>query len=67
MQAFKAAAEVGVHAIETDIHLSSDGVAMLCHVSQFTVPDSGSLENICRVQLANEAVCRIQLSRGVMV
>ncbi|KAK3325881.1 PLC-like phosphodiesterase [Apodospora peruviana] len=31
MAAFKAAVEVGSHAIETDLHLSKDGVVMLSH------------------------------------
>ncbi|KAI1260967.1 PLC-like phosphodiesterase [Xylariaceae sp. FL1019] len=31
MMAFKAAIEVGVDALETDLHLSRDGVVVLCH------------------------------------
>ncbi|KAJ8132871.1 hypothetical protein O1611_g751 [Lasiodiplodia mahajangana] len=31
MAAFKAAAEAGVEAIETDLHLTHDGVVVLCH------------------------------------
>ncbi|KAI0147028.1 PLC-like phosphodiesterase [Xylariaceae sp. FL1272] len=31
MMAFKAAVEVGVDALETDLHLSRDGVVVLCH------------------------------------
>ncbi|KAI0202024.1 PLC-like phosphodiesterase [Astrocystis sublimbata] len=31
MAAFKAAAEAGVDAIETDLHLTRDGVVVLCH------------------------------------
>ncbi len=30
--AFKGAVEVGAHAIETDVHLSRDGVVVLSHV-----------------------------------
>lgn len=33
MGAFKGAVAVGAHAIETDVHLSSDGVVVLSHVS----------------------------------
>jgi len=33
MKAFKAAIDVGAHGIETDIHLSKDGVVVLSHVS----------------------------------
>ena len=33
MGAFKGAVEVGTDAIETDIHLTKDGVVVLCHVS----------------------------------
>lgn len=32
MAAFKGAVEIGAHAIETDIHLSADGVAIISHV-----------------------------------
>lgn len=32
MGAFKGAVEVGAHAIETDVHLSKDGVVVLSHV-----------------------------------
>lgn len=31
MAAFKAATEAGVEAIETDLHLTRDGVVVLCH------------------------------------
>lgn len=33
MGAFRGAAEVGAHAIETDLHLSADGVVVLSHAS----------------------------------
>jgi tubulin gamma len=33
MGAFRGAVEVGAEGLETDIHLSKDGVAMLSHVS----------------------------------
>lgn len=33
MAAFRAAVEVGAHALETDVHLSKDGVVVLSHVS----------------------------------
>lgn len=33
MSAFKAAVDVGAHAIETDVHISKDGVVVLSHVS----------------------------------
>lgn len=32
MGAFKGAVEVGAHAIETDLHISKDGVVVLSHV-----------------------------------
>lgn len=41
MAAFKAAVEVGVHALETDVHLTSDGVVVLGHVRP-TYPSSCS-------------------------
>lgn len=34
MSAFKGALEAGAHALETDIHLSKDGVVVLSHVLQ---------------------------------
>lgn len=44
MGAFKGAVEVGAEAIETDIHLSRDGVVVLSHVSSsFTLPDGTML------------------------
>lgn len=33
MGAFRGAVDVGVHGIETDVHLSRDGVVVLSHVS----------------------------------
>ena len=33
MAAFRAAVEVGVHCIETDVHATRDNVAVLSHVS----------------------------------
>jgi hypothetical protein len=38
MGAFKGAVEVGAHAIETDLHISKDGVVVLSHVRAYT-PD----------------------------
>ncbi|RKL05663.1 hypothetical protein BFJ68_g10570 [Fusarium oxysporum] len=34
MAAFRGAVKAGAHAIETDIHISADGVAVISHVSQ---------------------------------
>lgn len=34
MSAFIGAVKVGAHAIETDIHLSKDGVVVMSHVSE---------------------------------
>ncbi len=33
MGAFRGAVDIGAHAIETDVHLSADGVVVLSHVS----------------------------------
>lgn len=33
MAAFRGAVEVGAHGLETDLHLSADGVAVISHVS----------------------------------
>lgn len=33
MAAFRAAVEAGAHAIETDVHLTKDGIVVLSHVS----------------------------------
>lgn len=35
MSAFKGAVDVGAHAIETDLHLTKDGVVVLSHVRFF--------------------------------
>lgn len=35
LAAFRGAVDVGAHAIETDLHLSKDGVVVLSHVRQF--------------------------------
>ena len=32
MKAFQGAVEVGTHALETDIHLTKDGIVVLSHV-----------------------------------
>ena len=32
MAAFRGAVEAGVHAIETDVHLTKDGIVVLSHV-----------------------------------
>lgn len=32
MGAFKGAVDIGAHAIETDLHLSKDGVVVISHV-----------------------------------
>lgn len=37
MGAFEGAVEVGAQAIETDIHLSKDGVVVLSHVSPYSL------------------------------
>ena len=34
MVAFEGAIKTGAHALETDIHLTKDGIAVLSHVSQ---------------------------------
>ena len=39
MCAFKAAVKIGAHAIETDLHLSKDGVIVLSHVSARPLDD----------------------------
>lgn len=41
LAAFRAAVDVGAHALETDIHLSKDKVVVLSHVS--TLPNASSL------------------------
>ncbi len=37
MGAFRGAVEVGAHAIETDIHLSKDGVVVISHVGGYVL------------------------------
>jgi phosphatidylglycerol phospholipase C len=43
MAGFKAAVEVGAHAIETDLHLSKDGVVVLTHVLPRSLITAASL------------------------
>lgn len=38
MAAFRGAVEAGAHAIETDLHLSKDGVVVLVHVTTPLLP-----------------------------
>lgn len=38
MAGFQAAVQVGAHALETDLHLSSDGVVVLTHVTSLPPP-----------------------------
>jgi glycerophosphoryl diester phosphodiesterase len=46
MGAFRGAVDVGADALETDIHLSKDGVVLLSHVS---VVDSSAVIDILRL------------------
>jgi glycerophosphoryl diester phosphodiesterase len=41
MSAFKGAVDVGAHAIETDLHLTKDGVVVLSHVRVLTFKRNG--------------------------
>jgi glycerophosphoryl diester phosphodiesterase len=38
MASFRGAVEAGTHALETDIHLTKDGVVVLSHVSTAVFP-----------------------------
>jgi phosphatidylglycerol phospholipase C len=38
MVAFRGAVEVGAHGLETDLHLSADGVAVISHVGPLISP-----------------------------
>lgn len=49
MAAFKGAVEVGAHAIETDLHLSRDGVVVLSHV--IDLPLSSSIRTLLFLSL----------------
>lgn len=40
MAAFEAAVKIGAHALETDVHLSKDGVVVLSHVSHLSKHNS---------------------------
>lgn len=63
MAAFKGAVGVGAHALETDLHLSADGVVVLSHVSRsvpmtrrrrFTEVEHASPDMIVGTQLTCE-------------
>jgi glycerophosphoryl diester phosphodiesterase len=43
MNSFRGAVEVGTHAIETDIHLTKDGVVVLSHVGSMSLETAVSL------------------------
>lgn len=61
MGAFVGAVEAGAHAIEMDIHLSSDGVVVLSHVSlALNVAISSRLQILisCRILHSNVALGR---------
>ncbi|KAK3327529.1 PLC-like phosphodiesterase [Cercophora scortea] len=60
MGAFRGAVEIGAHAIETDLHLSKDGVVMLSHVrnSAFRLPENVlALTIVIRLQDASLKRC----------
>ena len=46
MGAFKGAVDVGAQAIETDVHLTKDGVVVLSHVSDYCTPYRPELSEI---------------------
>lgn len=43
MAAFEAAVKIGAHALETDVHLSKDGVVVLSHVSHLILSPASIL------------------------
>ena len=56
MGAFKGAVDVGTHAIETDIHLSKDGVVVLSHVGEPLLFAGRMKLTSIRTQISNAAL-----------
>lgn len=62
MAAFRKAVEVGAHALETDVHLSKDGVVVLSHVSfDAAADDDGDL-----YVNKNETECEMRWNENLM-
>ncbi|KAK5412867.1 hypothetical protein LTR20_006425 [Exophiala xenobiotica] len=59
MKAFKGAVEVGTHAIETDIHLSRDGVVVLSHKEKIVDCDWDYLSGLRTIQEPHEPMPRL--------
>ena len=62
MDAFAGAVKAGAHAIETDIHLSKDGVVVLSHVSRgYQQNENSALTSISnRMQRSNGVLAKIK-------
>lgn len=56
MAAFRSAVEIGAHAIETDLHLSRDGVVVLSHVSLRRLGQSNIVVSAPDDQVADEII-----------
>ena len=58
MGAFRGAVEVGAHAIETDVHLTRDGVVVLSHVRRLNrLPDNpDKTDNVYRTPHCRDAL-----------
>jgi glycerophosphoryl diester phosphodiesterase len=63
MSAFKGAVEIGAHAIETDLHLTKDGVVVLSHVRLPPVFERPSRLMNCRIQLSNAVLAKMKRLR----
>jgi glycerophosphoryl diester phosphodiesterase len=59
MGAFKGAVDIGAHAIETDVHLSKDGVVVLSHVRCLLHLHLPALTDI-RMQTSSDASERLR-------
>ena len=56
MGAFKGAVAIGAHAIETDVHLSKDGVVMISHVRFSCTHGLAPMLSLSRMLLSNDVL-----------
>jgi glycerophosphoryl diester phosphodiesterase len=62
MGAFRGAVEVGADALETDIHLSKDGVVLLSHVSLLKRSADVGILRLARTRTSSDALAEMRSS-----
>jgi len=66
MRAFRAAVEDGVDALETDLHISKDGVLVISHVSMTCMEENIRAEDVIKRSLTCSTSSRIPHYYDVM-